>query len=208
MIGNKKQRISLLGVPLGFGAGSPGSDLGINAMRVSRIRGRSLPDRIRGLGYELIDRGDVHIVTPESLETPGNPKHLAEMIASSNNIVATLTEVLEEGDFPIILGGDHAIAIPTFSAIAAHYRRAGQEIGLIWFDAHADINTPETSPTGNIHGMPLAAILGRGHPDLTDICGFSPKVDPRFVAHIGARDVDEGERGHVHDLGLRDNFLQ
>lgn len=207
MIGAKKQKISLLGVPLGFGAGSPGSELGTNAMRVSRIRGRSLADHIRSLGYELVDRGDVEIVNPEYFEDDDNPKHLSEMVASSNSVITALTEVLSDGDFPVILGGDHAIAIPTFSALSAHYRRAGQEIGLIWFDAHADINSPETSPSGNIHGMPLATILGRGHRDLTDLGGFSPKVDPRFVAHVGARDVDDGERWHIQELGIRDNFF-
>jgi arginase len=129
------------------------------------------------------------------------------MIASSNNVIASLTEILETGDFPVILGGDHAIAIPTVSAISAHYRRSGDDIGLIWFDAHADINTPDSSPSGNVHGMPLAAILGQGHPDLTGLCGFSPKVNPSFVAHVGARDIDDGERKHVWELGLRDNFF-
>ena len=206
-MGDRKQKVSLLGVPLGFGAGAPGSELGINAMRVSRIRGGSLADHIRALGYDVVDRGDVEIVHPKSFEVDENPKHLAEIVASSKNVIAALTTVLSDGDMPVILGGDHAIAIPTFSAISAHYRRAGQEIGLIWFDAHADINTPDTSPSGNIHGMPLAAILGRGHPDLTGLGGFSPKVDPRFVAHIGARDVDTGERGHIYDLGIRNNFF-
>ncbi|HEX3100467.1 MAG TPA: arginase family protein, partial [Pyrinomonadaceae bacterium] len=115
--------------------------------------------------------------------------------------------MLESDEIPIILGGDHAIAIPTFSAIASHYRNKGAEVGLIWFDAHADINTPETSPSGNIHGMPLAAILGHGHPDLVNLCGFAPKLNSKYFAHIGARDVDIGERSQIEKLGLRDNFF-
>ncbi len=203
----KKQGVSILGVPLGFGAGKPGSELGVNAMRVSQVRGKTLLDHIRGLGYEVTDRGDVEIVHPEGSPGSENPKHLPEMLASSNNVISSLTEILETGDFPVILGGDHAIAIPTFSAISSHYRRAGDDIGLIWFDAHADINTPESSPSGNVHGMPLAALLGRGHPDLTGLCGYSPKVNPSFVAHVGARDIDDGERSQVYDLGLREHFF-
>jgi arginase len=199
-------KVSLVGIPLGFGAGQPGSELGVNAMRLSLVRGRALAEHITSLGYDVVDRGDVTMVTPAHSSTE-NPNYLEEMLASSKNIISMLKEVLGEGDLPIILGGDHSIAIPTFSAIADHYRKKGSEIGLIWFDAHADINTPETSPSGNIHGMPLAALLGRGHPELTGLCGYSPKLDTKYVAHIGARDVDSGERGHIFDLGLRDQFF-
>ena len=101
---------------------------------------------------------------------------------------------------PVILGGDHTIAIGTFSAVSAAGKSAGSEVGLIWFDAHADINTPETSTTGNIHGMPLAILLGQGPSELTDIGGFSPKLDRKYFAHVGARDLDFGERSRV--LGL------
>ena len=129
------------------------------------------------------------------------------MLASSEYIVSAVSQILDRGEIPIILGGDHAIAIPTFSAIASHYRNEEAEVGLIWFDAHADINTPETSPSGNIHGMPLAVILGHGHPDLVNLCGFAPKLNRKYFAHIGARDVDSGERSQIEKLGLRDNFF-
>jgi arginase len=207
MDGDNKRNISILGVPLGFGAEMLGSELGINAMRVSRIRGRTLIEQIRHLGYELIDRGDVDIESPKLFHDIDNPKYLAEMLVSSNRVISALTQILEDGDLPVILGGDHAIAIPTISAISAYYRRQQKEIGLIWFDAHADINTPETSPSGNIHGMPLATLLGRGHPSLTGLCGFSPKLNPSYVAHIGARDVDPGEAKHIGELGLRESFF-
>ncbi len=200
-------KVGILGVPLGFGAGQTGSELGVNAMRLSKIRGRHLSDHIRALGYEVNDYGDSKIVIPESEDNDDNPKHLNEMLASSKNIIGDLRSILRNGEFPIILGGDHAIAIPTFSAIAEHYREQNAEIGLIWFDAHADINTPETSPSGNIHGMPLATILGHGNDDLVNLCGFSPKLNSKYFAHIGARDVDEGERSQIHKLGLRDNFF-
>ena len=202
----RSRKVSLVGIPLGFGAGQPGSELGVNAMRLSRVRGKTLAEHITSMGYEVIDRGDVAVLTPAHNST-ANPRNLDEMLESSRNIISALTEVMGEGDLPIILGGDHSIAIPTFSAIADHYRKKGNEIGLIWFDAHADINTPESSPSGNIHGMPLAALLGRGHPELTGLCGFTPKLDKKFIAHIGARDVDEGERSHIIDLGLRDQFF-
>lgn len=202
-----RKKVGILGVPLGFGAGQTGSELGVNAMRLSKIRGRHLTDHIRELGYDVNDHGDSKIVLPQSDENDDNPKHLAEMLASSENIIGDLRNILENGEFPIILGGDHAIAIPTFSAIAEHYRQKDEELGLIWFDAHADINTPETSPSGNIHGMPLATILGHGHPDLVNLCDFAPKLNSKYFAHIGARDLDEGERSQVHKLGLRDNFF-
>lgn len=202
-----QRKVGILGVPLGFGAGQTGSELGVNAMRLTRFRGLGLAEHIRHLGYDTNDHGDAWIVQPANQLDDGNPKHLAEMLASSANIIEKVSAMLGDDEFPIILGGDHAIAIPTFSAIANHYKQQGNEIGLIWFDAHADINTPETSPSGNIHGMPLATILGHGHPDLVDLCGYAPKLDPKYLAHIGARDLDDGERSQIHKLGLRDNFF-
>lgn len=199
--------VGILGVPLGFGAGQTGSELGVNAMRLTRFRGLSLAEHIRNLGIEVNDHGDATIVQPDSSDGGGHPKHLAEMLASSENIIAKLNDILVAGEFPIILGGDHAIAIPTFSAIANHYKQQGTEIGLIWFDAHADINTPETSPSGNIHGMPLAAILGHGNDELVNMCGYSPKLNPKYIAHLGARDIDPGERANIERLGLRPNFF-
>lgn len=200
-------KIGILGVPLGFGAGQTGSELGVNAMRLTTFRGSKLSQHIREMGFVVIDHGDAWIIHPANEEDTGNPKHLAEMLASSANIIEKVSVILSNDEFPIILGGDHAIAIPTFSAIANHYKQQGNEIGLIWFDAHADINTPETSPSGNIHGMPLATILGHGNEELVNLCGYAPKLDPKYFAHIGARDVDPGERSQIEKLGLRDNFF-
>jgi len=194
-------------VPLGFGAGQAGSELGVNAMRLTRFRGDTLAGHIRELGFEFTDHGDVEIVRPSDNSDEGNPKHLAEMLASSAAIIANLRDMLAADEMPVILGGDHAIAIPTFSAVSSHYRERSEEIGMIWFDAHADINTPETSPSGNIHGMPLATLLGEGDESLISLGGFSPKLNPKFLAHIGARDVDSGERTMIEKLGLRGNFF-
>ena len=201
------KNVGILGVPLGFGAGQTGSELGVNAMRLTRFRGQSLAEHIRNLGIEVNDHGDAWIIQPNSGIDGGHPKHLAEMLASSENIIAKLSEILASGEFPIILGGDHAIAIPTFSAIANHYKQQGNEIGLIWFDAHADINTADSSPSGNIHGMPLAALLGHGNEELINMCGYSPKLNPKYIAHIGARDIDPGERANIERLGLRNQFF-
>nr|AIA12166.1 Arginase family [uncultured bacterium] len=161
-----------------------------------------------GLGYDVIDHGDVDVVKPDRLAAAAeNPKYLPEMLESFGNTAASLTEILRAGEMPVILGGDHSIAIGTFSAISGFFRERDQEIGLIWFDAHADINTSESSPSGNIHGMPLAAILGYGHEDLVNFGGFAPKLNPKYCAHVGARDVDIGEKKRIHDLGMRDNFF-
>lgn len=202
------KKAGLLGVPLGFGAGKVGSELGVTALRLSTISGNLLLNNISSLGYEITDRGDVDIVTPSRIaHEEENPKYLEEMLASYRNMDAPIRKILENGELPIILGGDHSIAIGTFSAISGFFREKGEEIGLIWFDAHADINTAESSPSGNIHGMPLAAILGDGIDELVNFGGFSPKVNRKYCAHIGGRDLDPGEKQRIHDLGMRDNFF-
>jgi len=200
------KRVGLLGVPLGFGAGKIGSELGTEAIRLSKVRGDSLAEHIRNLGGVAIDYGNAEIIKPTGPDT-GNPKYLREMTASCQNIANAVKKVLADGAFPVILGGDHSIAIGTFSAISSFYRENGREIGLIWFDAHADINTPETTMTGNIHGMPLAVLLGEGASELVNLEGFSPKLNRKYFAHVGARDIDPGERSRIEALGLRDHFF-
>jgi len=200
------KRVGLLGVPLGFGAGKIGSELGTEAIRLSKVRGDSLAEHVRNLGGVAIDYGNAEIIKPTGPDT-GNPKYLREMTASCQNIANAVKKVLADGAFPVILGGDHSIAIGTFSAISSFYRESGREIGLIWFDAHADINTPETTMTGNIHGMPLAVLLGEGASELVNLEGFSPKLNKKYFAHVGARDIDPGERSRIEALGLRDHFF-
>lgn len=202
------KRIGLLGVPLGFGAGTVGSELGVTALRLSKVSGGRLLDNIAALGYEITDHGDALIVTPDREPAAGeNPRFLPEMLASYENIAASLSSILHAGEMPVILGGDHSIAIGTFSAISKHFHDKGEDIGLIWFDAHADINTSESSPSGNIHGMPLASLLGYGQEDLVNFGGFAPKLKPQYCAHVGARDLDIGEKRRIHELGMRDNFF-
>ena len=202
------RKVGIVGAPLGYGAGQTGSELGVEAMRLSRIRGSVLSDHIRALGYEVTDHGNSEIVRPIAIaDAAANPKYLPEMTASCANIATDVKRILSDGATPIILGGDHSIAIGSMAGVASHYRDQGQDIGLIWFDAHADINTPETSLSGNIHGMPLATILGQGTEALVNLEGFAPKVKVEYCAHVGARDLDAGERRIVHEMGLRENFF-
>lgn len=200
--------LSIVGVPLGFAAGTQGSELGVEAIRISDVRGKSLLEHLSDLGYEVQDIGDVPISRPtRHPAVDENPRFLAEMIEASSTIASTVKQILDDGAMPIILGGDHSIAIGSFSGISSHFREKDEEIGLIWFDAHADINTPATTTSGNVHGMPLAVLLGYGDPGLVNVAGFAPKLNPKYFAHIGARDVDPGERRTTHELGLRDNFF-
>lgn len=205
----RNKKVGIIGVPLGYGAGKKGSELGATAIRLANIRDGSLASHIAELGYAVKDYGDVEIAKPDYVaKTADNPKYLKEIIASYGSMSKSLKEILGEEAFPVILGGDHSIAAGTFSAIASFYRaRARKEIGLIWLDAHADINTHESSPSGNAHGMPLAAILGYGEPSMVNLEGYAPKLDPKFCVHVGARDLDLGEKRRIRELGLRENFF-
>ena len=202
------KKLALIGVPLGFGAGQVGSELGIEALRLSKIRGRRLIEHIQELGYETKDYGDVEIFKPDYFAAPNdNPKYLPEFIKSSHKIADAVEKIFENDEFPVILSGDHSSALGTFSGISSYFRQKSQEIGLIWFDAHADMNTSETSPSGNLHGMPLAALLGKGNGELVNLHNFAPKLNPKYLAHIGGRDFDAGERKMIYELGLREHFF-
>jgi arginase len=193
------KRVRMLGVPLGYGASMAGVDIGPAALRVARIS-----ERIAALGYDVDDLGDLHLVRPRSHPKPQDQlKYLAEITAACTELATKTAEILRDGDLPIIMGGDHSIAIGTGSGAASYFRDQDQTLGLIWFDAHADMNTPETSPSGNIHGMPLAVLFGEGAEELRQIGGFTPKLDPSLCAHVGAREIDPGEREMIRRLGLR-----
>jgi arginase len=202
------KKVSLIGIPLGYGAAQTGSELGAEAMRASRIRGRLLSEHIADLGYQLRDLGNIEVRRPSRIaDLTENPKYLAEMLATFEVAIPIVKTAFEEDSFPVFLGGDHSIAIGSFSGIASHFKGKGDDVGLIWFDAHADINTPETSPSGNIHGMPLSILLGDGPENLVGLGGFAPKLRPEYIAHVGGRDLDSGERRRVSELGLRDSFF-
>jgi arginase len=193
------RRVSILGVPLGFGSSLAGVDIGPAALRVARLN-----QRIAQLGYEVRDLGDMRIARPQNApDSIEKVKHLPEISAVCEELALEVRNILSGGELPLVLGGDHSIAIGSIAGVSSFYRERNQTLGLIWFDAHADMNTPETSPTGNIHGMPLSALLGFGAAELTHVSGFAPKLDPRFCAHIGARDLDQGERELIRQLGMR-----
>ncbi len=193
------RRVCVIGVPLGFGSSLAGVDLGPAALRVARLN-----KRIAQLGFEVRDLGDMRIEHPATPAAPNDKaKYLSQIVKASEELAAEVHGILEEDELPLVLGGDHSIAIGTISGMASFYRSQSKMIGCLWFDAHADMNTPQTTPSGNIHGMPLATLLGYGAPQLTHIGGFAPKLDPRFCAHIGARDVDPGERELIRKSGLR-----
>lgn len=196
---SEKRAVSVIGVPLAYGASMAGVELGPAALRVARLN-----RRIAQLGYQVHDLGDIHVEESEAAPDPADKlKRLREISSACRELAARSEEILNSGGLPIILGGDHSIAIGSISGFSSYCRKQEQKPGLIWFDAHADMNTPETTPSGNIHGMPLAVLLGLGSPELTAIAGFAPKLDPKLCVHIGARDIDRGERELIGELGFR-----
>jgi arginase len=194
-----KKAATILGVPLGYGASMAGVDIGPAALRVARLN-----QRIARLGYAVRDLGDLRLERPQTLpEEHEKLKFVREISSACEQLAAEVEAILGAGEFPIILGGDHSIAMGSFAGAAAYFRKREQTLGMIWFDAHADMNTPDSTPSGNIHGMPLAALLGYGAAELTHVGGFSPKLDPALCAHVGARDIDPGERELIRKLGMR-----
>jgi arginase len=194
-----KKAVGVIGVPLAYGASMAGVELGPAALRVAR-----LIRRITQLGYKVRDLGDLEVEEEQSAPDPSDKlKHLKQISATCEELAQTVEEVLTANELPLILGGDHSIAIGSISGFSSFCRKNEQQPGLIWFDAHADMNTPESSPSGNIHGMPLAVLLGYGADRLTNIGNFVPKIDPQYCVHIGARDIDRGERELVRTLGIR-----
>src|SRR2546423_9704171 len=176
-----------------------GVDLGPGAIRVA-----GLARRIAKLGYEVEDLGDLLIERPHSI--PGfdeKVKYLSDIYGACERLASEIEQVADAGKLPITIGGDHSIAIGSLAGIVKSFRKLDQRLGLVYFDAHADMNTPATSPSGNIHGMPLAVLLGYGAPELVNVAGFAPKFDPKLCAHVGARDLDPGERELIRRLGIR-----
>jgi arginase len=186
-----------VGVPLDLGAGRRGVAMGPAALRLAEIK-----ERIRDLGYEVRDLGDVAV---GEATQPGNPrlKYLAEIRATCERLREVVRGAAELGRLPVVLGGDHSLAIGSIAGVAMHLEPRDEPFGLLWIDAHGDINTPETTPSGNIHGMPVAVSLGLGDPRLTRIGGLSPKVSPDHVALIAVRSLDEGERKIIQETGVR-----
>src|SRR5439155_21932477 len=177
------QKISIVGVPMDLGADRRGVDMGPSALRYA-----DLNEKLQGLGYDVQDLGDLDVIIPETHHF-GDPKakYLKEIADACRHLGNLVLEIHEDGRTPLVLGGDHSIAVGTVSGMAESFRRNGKKLGLIWFDAHADFNTPETSPSGNVHGMPMAAIMGYGPRSLTHIFDFSPKIQRPYAVMVGIR---------------------
>jgi arginase len=195
----KQSNIAVIGAPLDLGAGRRGVDMGPSAMRVA-----NLDARLTSLGYNVEDLGNIAVAQPEaSPEGPVRARFLPQIAAVCRSLATTVEKAASEGKVPLVLGGDHSIAIGTVAGMSRHFRKKKQKIGLIWIDAHADMNTPATSPSGNIHGMPLACCIGMGPPELTRLFGYSPKIAPQNVALVGVRNIDQLEAPHVRKSGVR-----
>src|SRR5579884_1776215 len=194
----RHSNIAILGAPLDLGAGRRGVDMGPSALRLA-----GLNPKLETLGYEIEDLGNVSVAQQESTPLgPENAKYLSQIAKTCAKLAETVESVVEGGKFPLVLGGDHSVAVGTISGIGNAFQQRGESIGLIWIDAHADMNTPESSPSGNIHGMPLACLVGYGPEELTGLYGFHPKVAPENVVIVGLRDVDQTERPHVRGFGV------
>ncbi len=189
------EKISLVGLPMDLGQTRRGVDMGPSAIRYAGI-----VDRLKSLKIDVEDLGDIAInrlTNSSSSET--HLKNLPLVAEASAKLAVKVDEIVEGGSFPLVLGGDHSIAIGTISGVSKHFKN----LGVIWFDAHGDLNTAETSPSGNIHGMPLAISLGIGHLDLVTIHGYAPKVKPEHVIIIGARSLDDGEKKLIKEKGIK-----
>ncbi len=189
--------VSLIGVPTDIGAGHRGASMGPEALRVARI-GEALTAR----GVEVIDRGNLAGPYNPWLPPTEGYRHLQEVVAWNTALRDAVAAELDQGRLPVVLGGDHCLAIGSIAAVAAHVRKTKRKLRIIWLDAHADFNTSAITPTGNVHGMPVSCLCGIGPAPLVEIGDRKPVLDPGQVRQIGIRSVDEGERRLVHDVGL------
>lgn len=190
----EQMQISLIGVPIDFGQMRRGVDMGASAIRYAGV-----VERLEAIGHTVVDEGDIHVPNVATLEIHPKLRNLGAVVESCSLLAQHVKEAVEKKKFPLVLGGDHSIAIGTLAGLAYHYKN----LGVIWYDAHADMNTEETSPTGNIHGMPLAVAMGLGHAKLTSIGGEQPKIKAENLVIIGARSVDAGERKLIKEKGIK-----
>ena len=192
------REVHIIGVPLDLGGGRRGVDMGPSALRIAGIA-----EKLSALGHTVRDHGDLDTPTQETQEA-GDPlqRYLAQIARVCNDLHQRASAVFGGGGTPLVLGGDHSVAAGSVSATADHARRRGAPLGLIWVDAHGDMNTPDTTLSGNVHGMPLAALLGRGPDALTRLGGFAPKVDPAHTVLVGVRNLDEREKTAVRESGV------
>ena len=192
------ENISIIGFPIDLGSGRRGVDMGPSALRIA-----GLQNKLKDLGYKVNDTGDIKIEIMERQKI-GNLKlrYIDEILKTSNTLAAKVESVLDKNNFPLCIGGDHSMALGTIAGISSYCKKNNLKLGVIWIDAHTDMNTDKTSPSGNIHGMPLAALLGLGNKKLVNICGFSPKLQPENCAIIGIRSIDEEEKKNIKKLKI------
>ena len=190
--------ICLLGVPMDLGSGRRGVDMGPSAIRIA-----GLAERLRDLGHTVIDDGDLPVKNMEEIRIGDErARYLLEILRASKTLARKTEAIMAAGHFPLVLGGDHAVAVGTVTGVATYVRSRRKRLGLLWIDAHGDINTPETTPSGNIHGMPLAALLGLGPHELASLGSGGGKLLPDHVALVGVRSLDEGERKNLKQKGV------
>jgi arginase len=191
--------VHIIGVSLDLGGNRRGVDMGPSAFRIA-----GLGERLAALGMTVVDEGDLVAPIPE-IKAAGDPskKYIAEIASLCERLYDVSLAALDRGGLPLVLGGDHSLAAGSVAATAAHLRRSGGALGLIWVDAHGDMNTPASSGSGNVHGMPLASLLGPEPSELSTIGGFSPKVLPEHTVLIGIRNLDEREKEIVRGSGVR-----
>jgi len=191
--------IAIIGAPLDLGQGRRGVDMGPSALRVANLNAR-----VKSLGYDVEDLGNIHVEQAET--APSGDQHakfLPQIAAACDELATRVYGAMQRGCVPLVVGGDHSVAIGTVTGVSRYFRDHDQRVGLIWLDAHADMNTPDTSPSGNIHGMPLACILGMGPEPLRNLAGYHPKIAPANTVIVGLREVDLTERPYVRESGVR-----
>jgi arginase len=192
------EKIRIIGVPMDLGASRRGVDMGPSALRVA-----GLQSRLKQLGHHVEDIGNVSVKQAEEMHYGDRKsKYLSEILETCTGLAEMVQKSLDDGMIPLVLGGDHSIAIGSISGVSAHFRKKQKSIGYIWLDAHGDMNTPDSSPSGNVHGMPLASVMGYGPPEMTELLGFKPKIEPRNVSLVGIRDLDSRERRLVKESGV------
>lgn len=192
------EKIRIIGVPMDLGASRRGVDMGPSALRVAGLQAR-----LKQLGHTVEDLGNISVKQAEEMHYGDKKaKYLSEIAETCKGLAEQVQKTLDEGLLPLVLGGDHSIAAGSMAGVAAHFRKKEKRVGYIWLDAHGDMNTPDSSPSGNVHGMPLAAVIGYGAPELTDMAGFKPMVEPRNVVLVGIRELDAKERRLVKESGV------
>lgn len=192
------QAVHIINVPLDLGASRRGTDAGPSAFRIA-----GLSRAVKRLGYELTAETDIPVPSMETRQAKdAKARFKDEILTVCEGLAEATRDTLQRGEFPLVIGGDHSIAMGTISGLAAHFQVSEQDLGVIWFDAHGDMNLPDTSPSGNVHGMPLSHLLGHGDSDLSSILNMHPAIKPEHVVLIGIRDIDRVEREFIRESGV------